>query len=148
MLKLFAKFIFPQKALILNDSITFVIDQEWCVCQTLRSRLIKTWFPVSSGAYYRKKWASFLSLSPNDKNINVRIPFFFCMSLWGNVGAGLHFTKWNICKVWMTYACWRFILIFYWITDVLFKEDSTCELHWRHQKEMKKTVNQPNNDTE
>ena len=49
----------------------------------------------------------------------------------------------------MTYACWRrFILIFYWITDVLFKEDSTFELHWRHQKEMKKTVNQPNNDTE
>lgn len=86
MLKLFAKFIFPQKALILNDSITFVIDQEWCVCQTLRSRLIKTWFPVSSGAYYRKKWASFLSLSPNDKNINVRIPFFFvclCGETWG-----------------------------------------------------------------
>lgn len=86
MLKLFAKFIFPQKALILNYSITFFIDQEWCVCQTLRSRLIKTWFPVSSGAYYRKKWASFLSLSPNDKNINVRIPFFFvclCGETWG-----------------------------------------------------------------
>lgn len=146
MLKLFAKFIFPQKALILNDSITFVIEQEWCVCQTLRSRLIKTWFPVSSGAYYRKKWASFLSLSPNDKNINVRIPFFFvclCGETWGR-----DYTSPNVCKVWMTYACWRFILIFYWITDVLFKEDSTCELHWRHQKEMKKTVNQPNNDTE
>lgn len=88
LLKLFAKFIFPQKALILNYSITFVIDQEWCVCQTLRSRLIKTWFPVSSGAYYRKKWASFLSLSPNDKNINVRIPFFLYVFV-GKRGGGI-----------------------------------------------------------
>lgn len=103
---------------------------------------------MSSGAYYRKKWASFLSLSPNNKNINVRIPFFLYVFV-GKRGGGITLHQMKYLQVWMIYACWRrFILIFYWITDVLFKGDSTCELHWRHQKEMKKTVNQPNNDTE